>query len=306
MKISENGLALIKRFEGCSLRAYRDRKGEWTIGWGTTTADKSITGKTIRSGLVISKATAELWLRKSINAKYAPKVARYDEIYHWTQNEFDALVSFAYNIGEIDNLVHVDGDTDKPLRSRAQICKAWTLYNKIRVGGKKIPVQGLTERRQAELKLFRKYSPETPAGNPYPEPTKTVTSNEQAAALGLKHWQNHGDEVKAVQWELVRLGYSIGAVDGVCGKKTLTGILTFQLGAGLKLDGACGAKTWAALCAAKEKPKPATSTTATASKGSTNYREKVAKAAKEIYPLAKGTKHGSGVQKKVTTLEAFK
>jgi GH24 family phage-related lysozyme (muramidase) len=54
MKISEKGLALIQRFEGCELTAYRDCRGVWTIGWGTTNADKSITGRTIKRGLKIS------------------------------------------------------------------------------------------------------------------------------------------------------------------------------------------------------------------------------------------------------------
>ena len=292
MKISENGLALIKRFEGCSLKAYQDCVGVWTIGWGITNADKAITGTTIKRGLTISKSTAEDWLRKSINQKYAPMVAKYDEHFHWSQNEFDALVSFAYNVGSIEEL------TAKGKRTRGEIEAAIPRYCKAR--GR--VVQGLRERRAAELALFRKYSPETPAGNPYPEPTKTVTSNEQATALGLKHWQNHGDEVKAVQWELVRLGYSIGAVDGVCGKKTITGILTFQLGAGLKVDGACGTQTWAALKAAKEKPKAS----AAPKVERVNYRERSAKAGMEVYPLCVGKKHGKGVQKRVKNLEEFK
>ena len=47
MKISDNGLNLIKRFEGCRLTAYQDAVGVWTIGYGTTNADKAITGTTI-------------------------------------------------------------------------------------------------------------------------------------------------------------------------------------------------------------------------------------------------------------------
>lgn len=54
MKISDKGLNLIKSFEGCRLTAYKDSVGIWTIGYGTTTADKTITGTTIRQGLQIS------------------------------------------------------------------------------------------------------------------------------------------------------------------------------------------------------------------------------------------------------------
>ena len=298
MKISENGLALIKRFEGCELRAYRDCVGVWTIGWGTTSADKGITDKSIKAGMRISQATADLWLRKAINSKYAPMVEAYDKQFCWSQAEFDALCSFAYNLGHL-HLLHEGGDPKKRLRSRAEIRAAWCKWDK--AGGRH--VKGLLERREAELRMFNAASPSPgTGGNPYPPPTKTITSNEQALALRLKHWQNHGDEVRAVQWELVRLGYSIGAVDGVCGKKTITGILTFQLGTGLRADGACGTQTWAALCAAKEKPKAS----AAPKVERVNYREHAAKAGMEVYPLCIGKKHGKGVQKRVNNLEEFK
>ena len=56
--------------------------------------------------MTISKETAEKWLKESLKHKYAPKVNKYDDTYHWTQNEFDALISFAYNIGSIDKLTN--------------------------------------------------------------------------------------------------------------------------------------------------------------------------------------------------------
>ena len=117
MKISENGLKLIKKFEGCRLTAYQDAVGVWTIGYGTTNADKAITGTVISKGLRISQETADEWLRKSIDSKYAPKVDKYSS-YKWNQNEFDALVSFAYNIGSIDGL------TAQGSRTRVEIGRA--------------------------------------------------------------------------------------------------------------------------------------------------------------------------------------
>jgi GH24 family phage-related lysozyme (muramidase) len=260
----------------------------WTIGYGTTNADRKITGMQIKRGLTISQSTADSWLRKAINAKYGPKVAKYDAIYHWTQNEFDALVSFAYNIGDIEGL------TAKGTRSRPEIRAAWPRYRK--AGGK--VRQGIIDRREAELALFNRYSPEAPAGNPYPEPLGTVASNETAAAIQLSKWIPQGDMVKAVQWELVRLGYSIGKVDGICGKATTSAVIEFQRGAGLLADGAVGPKTWAALVAAKDKP--------VAKSVPINYRSRVAAKAEKIYPLCVGKKHGSGVQKRVKTLEQFK
>lgn len=144
MKISDNGLSLIKKYEGCQLKAYKDSKGVWTIGYGTTSADKTITGTAIRQGLQISKETAETWFRESIDKKYGLEVEKYNSIYKWNQNEFDALVSFAYNIGSIDKL------TAKGSRTRSEIADKIPEYN--RSGGQVLA--GLTRRREEEQALF--------------------------------------------------------------------------------------------------------------------------------------------------------
>ena len=75
----------------------------------------------------ISQATADNWLRQSVDKKYGPKVDKYSA-YNWTQPEFDALVSFAYNIGSIDGL------TAKGTRTRSEIAAKFLEYNK--AGGK--------------------------------------------------------------------------------------------------------------------------------------------------------------------------
>ena len=143
-KISKVGIDLIKEFEGCHLTAYQDEVGVWTIGYGITNADKTITGTTIKRGLKISQATAEKWLEESLDQKYLPKVMKYDARYNWNQNEIDALTSFAYNIGSIDQLT-ADGS-----RSRETIAKKMLEYNK--AGG--TVYRGLVRRREAERKLF--------------------------------------------------------------------------------------------------------------------------------------------------------
>lgn len=144
MNISQKGIDLIKEFEGCRLTAYKDAVGVWTIGYGTTNADKSITGTTIKSGMTITQATADEWLRKSVNSKYVPLVMKYDNVYHWNQNQLDALTSFAYNIGSIDQL------TNYGKRTILQISEKILSYDK--AGGKVLA--GLTRRRKAEQKLF--------------------------------------------------------------------------------------------------------------------------------------------------------
>lgn len=143
-KISMKCLALIKEFEGCHLTAYQDEVGVWTIGYGITNADRSITKTMIKKGLRITQATAEEWLEKALNKKYLPLVMKYDTRYGWNQNELDALVSFAYNIGSIDQL------TANGSRSKATIADKMLEYNK--AGGK--VYRGLTRRRKAERKLF--------------------------------------------------------------------------------------------------------------------------------------------------------
>lgn len=144
--VSQTGIDLIKHFEGCQLEAYQDEVSVWTIGWGITNADKSITGTTIKRGLKISQATAEKWLEESLNRKYLPKVMKYDTRYNWNQNEIDALTSFAYNIGSIDQL------TANGSRSRATIAAKMLEY--VKAGG--VTYTGLVRRRKAERELFLK------------------------------------------------------------------------------------------------------------------------------------------------------
>ena len=146
MKVSDNGLNLIKSFEGCVLTAYTDSVGVITIGWGTTNACSDIIGTTIYSGMTISQATADEWLRKVVDANIAPAVAKYDSTYHWTQNQFDALVSFCYNLGS-----NILGElTNNGQNSKSEIASDMLLY--VKAGG--VTLDGLVRRRKAEVELF--------------------------------------------------------------------------------------------------------------------------------------------------------
>lgn len=142
--VSKKCIKLVKEFEGLYLKSYKDEVGVWTIGYGITNADKAITKVTVKAGLKITEKTADNWLEKALNKKYLPKVMKYNNKYKWNQNEIDALVSFAYNIGSIDAL------TANGTRSRATIAAKMLKYNK--AGGKVL--NGLTRRRKAERKLF--------------------------------------------------------------------------------------------------------------------------------------------------------
>lgn len=134
MRTSQNGINLIKQFEGCRLDAYKCPAGVWTIGYGHTAG--------VKQGDKISAAQAEAYLRADLE-KYEKKVDKYSK-YNWNQNEFDAMVSFAYNLGSIDKLT-ADGT-----RTKAVIAEKILLYNK--AGGKVL--EGLNKRRKAERELF--------------------------------------------------------------------------------------------------------------------------------------------------------
>lgn len=144
MHISINGIELIKKYEGLYLHAYKCPAGVLTIGYGTTNADKKITCFTINKNTTITKEKAEELLKKSIEKKYEPLVNKYNDIYKFNQNEYDALISFCYNIGSIKQL------TQNGKRTKKEIAAAMVKYN--HAGGKVL--RGLTRRREEEKKLF--------------------------------------------------------------------------------------------------------------------------------------------------------
>ena len=140
MKTSDNGIELIKSFEGFSPKACKCVESEkyYTIGYGHY-------GKDVAENDTITKYSASELLKKDV--EYAErKVDKYYSIYNFNQNQFDALVSFCYNVGNIDGL------TKNGTRTISQISTAFTYYNKS--GGKVL--KGLQSRRLKERELFNK------------------------------------------------------------------------------------------------------------------------------------------------------
>ena len=133
----EKGLNLIKKFEGCRLKAYRCPAGVLTIGYGHT--------KGVKSGQVITQEQAEELLRKDI-VHFCKKVDKYDKIYHFNENEYNALLSFVFNIGNLNQL------TANGTRSKKVIGEKMKLYTK--AGGKTL--NGLVRRRNEEYELYTK------------------------------------------------------------------------------------------------------------------------------------------------------
>lgn len=209
MKTSKEGIDLIKKFEGCRLDAYKCPAGVWTIGYGHT--------GDVKKGQKISAAQAEAYLVADLE-KFEKKVEKYGG-YGWKQNEFDAMVSFAYNAGSIDQL------TANGRRSRKEIADAIPKYNK---GGGKV-LAGLVRRRDAEKELFLRGGGKTASPRP------------------VLREGSRGNDVTYLQQRLTAKGYGVGAVDGKFGSRTLEAVKAFQAENGLKIDGVAGQETWKAL-----------------------------------------------------------
>lgn len=90
--MSQEGQKVLKYFEQCRLKAYWDAKGKvWTIGWGHT-------GPDVYEGSVITQARADQLLRDRLANEFVPGVLTVINR-SMAQNEFDAMVDLAYNIG---------------------------------------------------------------------------------------------------------------------------------------------------------------------------------------------------------------
>lgn len=144
MQTSDKGIALIKQFEGCKLTAYQDSVGVWTIGYGWT---QPVDGKPIRAGMTIKQETAERLLKTGL-VSYESDVSRLVKV-GLTQWQFDALVSFTYNLGarslSTSTLLRKLNAGDYAGAADEFLC-----WNK--AGGKVL--NGLTRRREAERALF--------------------------------------------------------------------------------------------------------------------------------------------------------
>ena len=215
-RIGQAGLDLIKQYEGCRLAAYRCAAGVWTIGYGHTAG--------VHSGMTITQAQADAYLQQDIakfegyvnNPAYVPITEQLN------QNQFDALTSFAFNMGA--------GNLRKLCKGRtaAQIARAMPSYNK--AAGKVLA--GLTRRRKAEQALFNKAVSCTGT-------TTTSTNTEDYNMKTIKKGSK-GNAVKV--WQII-----IGAAaDGIFGSGTESATKTWQSNHGLAADGIVGKMSWKA------------------------------------------------------------
>jgi lysozyme len=144
MKVSVSGVNFIKSFEGLELRSYRCQAGVWTIGFGSTTYEN---GTKVKAGEQITKERAEELL--------AFKLERFAEGVNalgltLSQPQFDALVSFAFNVGlgalRRSTLLKIIRQNPGAPEIRTEFMK-W-----VRAGG--MVSRGLTRRRTAEANMY--------------------------------------------------------------------------------------------------------------------------------------------------------
>ena len=197
MNISKKGLDIIKKYEGLRLTAYKCPAGVWTIGYGHT--------KGVSNGMVITQAQADKFLLEDI--AFAEKnVNSFNSKYFWTQNEYDALVSFAFNVGSINQL------TANGTRDKKTIGDKILLYNK--AGGNVL--KGLVRRREEEHAL-------------YFDGSKT--------SLPTLKKGSRGESVVALQTYLNLVGFDCGKADGIYGTKTENAVKEFKKSNIITLDG---------------------------------------------------------------------
>jgi lysozyme len=141
MKINEAGKALIKRFEGLRLEAYRCPSGVLTIGFGST-------GPHVKQGMVITPGEADRLLDKDL-ARFETGVTAMLCGVPTTENEFSAMVSLAFNIG-LGNFATSTLLKRHKAGNKIGAASAFLSW----VYAKKVKLKGLMARREAEKELY--------------------------------------------------------------------------------------------------------------------------------------------------------
>jgi lysozyme len=147
MKVNADGYALLKKFEGCVLKAYKCPAGVWTIGFGNTFYED---GTKVKEGDVITQQRADE-LAKYIVEQFATSIRAMIK-QPLNENQFSACVSLAYNIGtggfkKSSVLRKLNVNPTDPT-----IADSFRLWNK----GGGVVLKGLVRRREAEIQLYFK------------------------------------------------------------------------------------------------------------------------------------------------------
>ena len=236
MKTSAAGRAAIARREGNKLKAYKDSVGIWTIGVGHTTAAGL---PKVAAGLVITAAQSDEILSRDL-AKFENAVNGAVKV-PLSQNQFDALVSLAFNIGggafAKSTLVRKLNKGD--YRGAADSFMNWN-----KAGGKVL--DGLTKRRNEERAQFLSGKPAS-AKKPAPALLLAIEPKPSPAPVPVKD----KEMIQRVQIGLKLLNYNPGPSDGTIGPLTAGAIRIFRSDNGLAEGDGIDDELIAALASAK-------------------------------------------------------
>jgi len=237
MKTSALGTSFIAAHEGVVLKAYPDPAtggDPWTIGVGHT----SLAGlPMVVPGMTITRGQAfEILARDLGTFEVAVRTAVRVPL---TQNEFDALVSFTFNVGG-GNLRRSTLLRKLNAGDKAGAAAESMKWNK--AGKPPSVMAGLTRRRAEEKSLF--------LHGDYAGVTTDIRVPDPRALLKRG---STGKDVSDLQTKLKKLGYNI-TVDGAFGGETEDAVNHFQVSRGLTVDGKVGKATKAALAEALDKP----------------------------------------------------
>jgi lysozyme len=149
MEFSQQGLDFLKRREALRLTSYKDSAGIWTIGYGTI----RIHGRPVTAGMTCTQEQAEEYLREDV-ADTVESVAKSLHGLPITQNQFDSLVSFTYNVGSGGFLTST---LLKMIRAGQPVVQDYfTRWSKVRDPRTKqlVVSRGLYARRVMEFRMF--------------------------------------------------------------------------------------------------------------------------------------------------------
>ncbi|MBO5523436.1 MAG: glycoside hydrolase family protein [Roseburia sp.] len=273
-KTSQAGVNLIKSFEGCRLTAYQDSAGVWTIGYGHTSG--------VKKGMTITEAQAEAYLKGDLGT--AENAVNGKVTYSIKQNQFDALVSFTYNVGS----GNFGSSTLLKKLNQGDITGAANEFDKWNKAGGKV-LEGLVRRRAAEKAMFlngtttgggtttsgdstirafqtwlnSNYGSGLSVDGVYGNNTKVAATKAYQRVLGVTadgifgtnsknavktlNVGSTGNAVHLLQGMLYCRGFNPNGVDGTYGGGTKTAVLNFQKSKGLGSDGIAGPATMYAL-----------------------------------------------------------
>lgn len=177
---SQAGIDLITSFEGCRLTAYQDSVGVWTIGYGHTSG--------VYQGMTITEEEAIAFLRQDLKtAENTENAVNSNVTYGINQNQFDALVSFTFNVGT----GNFTSSTLLKKLNAGDVNGAANEFDRwIYAGGQVL--EGLVRRRAAEKQMFLSGSWEGGGVDPDPDPDPTGDSTIREFQTWLNNNYNSG------------------------------------------------------------------------------------------------------------------